>query len=106
VSKTFRTTTPNQPKVVIRVVEGESAQPEECAQVGVCTIENLPADLPQGTPVHVTYAYRENGQLEVTAALEEHPGVSTTFARANRLAAGALDQWAAYVETAWGRRNA
>ena len=55
---------------VIRVVEGESERPEACIQVGVCTIDDLPPDLPAGSPVQVSYAYEENGQLEVTAQVQ------------------------------------
>ena len=65
VSKVFKTQKLGQNNVVIRVVEGESERPEACIQVGVCTIKDLPPNLPAGTPVQViSYAYHTSGQLE------------------------------------------
>jgi molecular chaperone DnaK len=90
-TRMFKTLHANQTRVSIRVVEGESERPDACSAVGVCTIDKLPANLPQGTPVHVTYAYQENGQLDVTARLEGQAAVvSTCFLREDRLASDAL----------------
>jgi molecular chaperone DnaK len=55
VTRAFKTHKPGQPNVAIRITEGESERPEACIPVGVCTITDLPPDLPQGWPVLVRY---------------------------------------------------
>jgi len=49
---------------VVRIVEGESTLPAECTPLGTCDIQ-LPAFLPKGTPVEVTYEYNANQVLQV-----------------------------------------
>jgi molecular chaperone DnaK len=49
---------------VVRVVEGESTVPAECTPLGLCDVE-LPAFLPKGSPVELTYEYNANQVLEV-----------------------------------------
>lgn len=51
-------------KATVRIVEGESTVPRECTPLGHCEID-LPANLPKGTPVEVTYCYDESQVLEV-----------------------------------------
>ncbi len=98
ISRTFRTAKVNQPNVVIRVVEGESERPDACIQVGVCTIENLPPNLPAGSPVQVSYTYLANGQLHVTGQLlGQQSGATTVFQRDNAMADEELRQWANYL---------
>ena len=52
------------PRAVVRVVEGESTLPAECTPLGLCDVE-LPAFLPKGSPVELTYEYNANQVLEV-----------------------------------------
>src|SRR5438046_9681934 len=47
------------------VVEGESTLPGECTPLGICDVE-LPAFLPKGSPVELTYEYNPNQVLEVS----------------------------------------
>jgi molecular chaperone DnaK len=54
-TKVFKTSKPNQRSVVIKVLEGESEQPEACTQIGMCVIRDLPANLPKAWPVQVRY---------------------------------------------------
>jgi len=99
VTRVFKTHKSNQPNVAIRVMEGESERPEECTPVGVCTITDLPPNLPQGWPVLVRYRYQNNGRLQVTAQLREHKaGVIATFQRENSLGEEELNLWSDYVE--------
>ena len=94
VTKTFKTFRDNQRNVKIRILEGESERPEACSQVGTCTIQGLPPALPKGWPVQVTYAYEENGRLQVTAALKGHDAKATAeFARDNSLPEHDLMLW-------------
>ncbi len=52
------------PRAVVRIVEGESTLPAECTPLGICDVE-LPAFLPKGSPVELTYEYNANQVLEV-----------------------------------------
>jgi molecular chaperone DnaK len=97
ITKIFKTNKPNQAAVVIRVVEGESERPEACIQVGVCKIDNLPPNLPQGTPVQVSYAYHENGQLEVTGQVAGTDVVRTMFQRENQRDSDQIAMWSGYL---------
>jgi molecular chaperone DnaK len=99
VTRVFKTHKTDQANVAIRVMEGESERPEECTPVGVCTITDLPPNLPQGWPVLVRYSYQRNGRLQVTAQLRDHKvGVIATFQRENCLGEEDLRLWSDYVQ--------
>jgi molecular chaperone DnaK len=98
VTKEFKTSKPNQRSVQIKVLEGESDQPEVCTVIGVCAIRDLPEDLPPGWPVRVSYTYQANGALHVSAQLKGHAaGVSANFERENRLPDEDLEMWAHFI---------
>jgi molecular chaperone DnaK len=61
----FGTASANMQRAVVRVVEGESTLPAECTPLGLCDVE-LPAFLPKGSPVELTYEYNANQVLEVS----------------------------------------
>ena len=61
----FGTAMSNMQRAVVRVVEGESTLPGECTPLGICDME-LPAFLPKGSPVELTYEYNPNQVLEVS----------------------------------------
>jgi len=64
------------PRAVVRVVEGESTLPSECTPLGICHIQ-LPAFLPKGSPVDLTYRYNANQVLQVSVeACGNHAEVS------------------------------
>lgn len=63
----FRTQRDGQDKVSIQVVEGDAPDPIACSLLGKCRIEGLPADLPKGTPIEVTYAFDASGRISVRA---------------------------------------
>jgi hypothetical protein len=79
-TKIYGTMKPNQPEVVIRIIEGESEYPDDCHQLGVCKITGLPPDLPKGSPVEVTFTLDDSGRLHVRA-VEQTSGqfVTTTI---------------------------
>jgi molecular chaperone DnaK len=60
----FGTASANMQRAVVRIVEGESTVPAECTPLGICDVE-LPAFLPKGSPVELTYEYNANQVLEV-----------------------------------------
>ena len=72
----FATKTDGQRSIVIKVLEGESPQPGECMTIGRTIVRDLPAGLPQGWPVEVTFEYGTNGRLAVEAIVPgtEHRG--------------------------------
>jgi hypothetical protein len=59
VKNSFGTATANMERAIVRVVEGESSLPSECTSLGICDVE-LPAFLPKGSPVELTYQYNAN----------------------------------------------
>jgi molecular chaperone DnaK len=99
VTRVFKTYKPDQERVVITVLEGESDRPEACSQVGVCAIRNLPPGLPAGWPVQVSYTYEANGRLHVTAKVKGHAAsVTTDFVRENSLPDEELEAWMRAIE--------
>ncbi len=67
VSKVFGTFMDNQVSVEIKILEGESPDPDDCTEVGTCIISDLPPNRPKGTKVQVTYKYSEDGRIEIHA---------------------------------------
>ena len=67
VTQKFATKTENQRSIIVRVLEGESTVPDHCTVIGRAVLRELPADLPKGWPVQVTYEYGANGRLSVRA---------------------------------------
>jgi molecular chaperone DnaK len=63
----FVTTSPNQQRVHVYVLEGEVADPEACTQIAEFQIVGLPAGLPAGSPVDVTYSYDNSGRIQCKA---------------------------------------
>jgi molecular chaperone DnaK (HSP70) len=70
VSRTM-TTVDGQASVLVRLLEGESRDAEECARVAEVVITDLPVGLPKGWPIEVQYRYDQTGRLHVQARLEK-----------------------------------
>jgi molecular chaperone DnaK len=106
VTKRFKTARDGQRSLVVRVVEGESEQPEACTAVGQFVVRDLPPDLPAGWPVEVSYRYEENGCLRVSARLVGHKvKAATEFVRDNSLSEGDLLLWGQRLKADEGRLN-
>lgn len=96
----FRTARENQPDVKITVVEGESDDPTACTQVGACTLQDLPPNLPAGWPVEIRFTYEENGRLQVEGKLVGHAAaIQTQFIRDNSLPDNDLLLWAECLQS-------
>lgn len=67
VTKRYGTVSNQQSTVTVRIVEGESKFPDECIPVGSCQIKLLPAKLPKGSPIDVTFSYDNSGRLHARA---------------------------------------
>ena len=93
-ARRFKTAGAGQRSLLVRVVEGESEQPEACSPVGRLAVRDLPPGLPAGWPVEVTYEYGEDGRLRVSARLAGHDAAATAeFVRDNALSDGDLLLW-------------
>jgi molecular chaperone DnaK len=64
---TFKTNKQGQQRVSVQVTEGDAPDPRACTLLGKCRITDLPADLPKGSPVEVSYAFDAAGRITVTA---------------------------------------
>lgn len=92
----FRTSKAGQRSIVAQIVEGESADPTECMQIGKCTVRGLPADLPAGTPIEVRFRYEENGRLNVSVHIAGiKDSINHEITRDNNLNHKQLDEWRA-----------
>lgn len=106
VTVTFKTSRPSQRRVTIRAVEGESEDLGECTPIGFYTVNDLPPDLPAGWPVHVSYTYQEDGQLQVQAQVDGHTSpVTTTFQSHDDLPGDAKKRWNRYIKRGTKKRG-
>ena len=81
-TKVFVTHTDDQTRVRVPIIEGEVRDLDACEQVGICTIEGLPVNLPKGSPVEVTISYSVNGTITVKAEeLVSHTVAETVLDR-------------------------
>ncbi|HEV3340887.1 MAG TPA: Hsp70 family protein [Pirellulales bacterium] len=103
VKERFVTKVENQRSVVVQVLEGESAMPSECTTIGRTSLRDLPAGLPSGWPVEITYEYETNGRLKVTAVV---PGtkreIKLELEREGSLSDERLAKWKQVVSTDGG----
>jgi molecular chaperone DnaK len=66
VTQQFVTNSHNQQRVHLCVLEGDATDPDACTTIGDFRIYGLPANLPAGSPVEVTYEYDKNGRISVS----------------------------------------
>ncbi len=69
VERQFVTQRDGQRSIIVRVLEGESKQPDLCSQIGRSVLRDLPPGLPKGYPINVIFSYATNGRLNVEAVL-------------------------------------
>ncbi|MSR57963.1 MAG: Hsp70 family protein [Planctomycetaceae bacterium] len=67
VSQRFTTNVPNQQRIRVRLLQGEVPDVTACAIIGDFTISDLPANLPAGSPVELTYSYEADGRIRAEA---------------------------------------
>jgi molecular chaperone DnaK len=66
-TRVYRTVVDNQPRVRVKVLQGDAQQADACISIGECWIEGLPAKLPKNSPIQVRCGVGANGLIEVTA---------------------------------------
>jgi molecular chaperone DnaK len=96
--RVFKTQKHGQKSILVQIVEGESASPDDCSQLGKCTVRDLPADLPAQTPIEVRFHYKENGRLTVMVNVQgTDKQLRHEITRENSLSQDQLDSWRQYV---------
>lgn len=90
----FVTALANQSDVVVQIVEGGDASGNDATKIGKCILQNLPAGLPAGSPVEVSFRYGQNGRLTVKAKV---PGLgqetTSEIERSSGMTAETLRSW-------------
>jgi molecular chaperone DnaK len=66
-SRVYWTVAQNQPRVRVKVLQGEAQQADACISIGECWIDELPPNLPKGSPVQVRCGVGSNGLIDVMA---------------------------------------
>ncbi len=66
-SRVYYTRVDNQPRVRVKVLQGEAHQADACISIGECWIEGLPPMLPSGSPIQVRCGVGSNGLIDVMA---------------------------------------
>ena len=66
-SRVYYTVVENQPRVRVKVLQGEAPQADACISIGECWIEGLPPNLPRRSPVQVRCGVGTNGLIDVMA---------------------------------------
>jgi len=94
----FKTHKAGQKSILVQIVEGESASPDDCTQLGKCVVRGLPGELAEGTPIEVRFRYAENGRLAVHV-LVANTGkqLQHEITRENSLTPEQLDSWRQYI---------
>lgn len=99
----FVTKIQSQQSIVIKVLEGESPNPEHCITIGKSVMRNLPGNLAKGHPVEVAYRYATNGRLDVRAWV---PGtqneLTIEFERESTLSSDRISKWKHIVTSGAG----
>jgi molecular chaperone DnaK len=99
--RTFKTQKANQKSILVQIVEGESANPDDCCQIGRCTVPSLPPGLPERSPIDVIFRYKPNGRLKVRVTVPNtNSKVDAVFTRENSLPKEHLDGWRLYISGA------
>ena len=97
--RTFKIHKKNQESLLVKVVEGESEDPNECSVVGTCSIWDLPDELPVGTPIDVRFGYREDGRLKIKVEIggADKRAFRYQVDRPNGLTQEQLESWRDYI---------
>jgi molecular chaperone DnaK len=66
-SRVYSTKVDNQPRVRVKVLQGDAKEADACIAIGECWIEGLPPNLAKGSPVQVRYGVSSNGLIDVLA---------------------------------------
>jgi molecular chaperone DnaK len=83
VKQRFGTNTDGQQRIHVEILEGDAVDPAACELIGDFRITALPANLPKGSPIEITYAYDSAGRISASATeLTGNKTASTEIVRA------------------------
>jgi molecular chaperone DnaK len=66
-SRVYRTVCEGQPRVRVKVLQGEATQADACISIGECWIDGLPPSLPKLSPIQVRCEVGTNGLIDIMA---------------------------------------
>ena len=105
--RVFKTQHAAQKSILVQIVEGESASPEDCSQIGKCVVRDLPANLAAQTPIDVRFHYLENGRLTITVNVQgTDRDLKHEITRENSLTTEQLKSWRQYIAAVSGSDGA
>jgi molecular chaperone DnaK len=83
VRQRFGTNSDGQQRIHVEILEGDAIDPAACELIGDFRITSLPANLPKGSPIEITYAYDSAGRISASATeLTGNKTASTEIVRA------------------------
>src|SRR5260370_41138929 len=89
----------SQPRVRVKVLQGDAHQADACISIGECWIEGLAPNLPRGAPIQVRCGVASNGLVDVMAL----DMTSGKMARAELHRSSGLSDDEGAREAEWGR---
>ena len=96
--RTFKTQKQGQKTILVQIIEGESNSPDDCSQLGKCTVRDLPPDLPGGSPIEVRFKYEADGRLVIGVRVEgTDTKLNHEIMRPNSMTQEQLDSWREYM---------
>jgi len=99
VKQRFVTNVPNQKRVHVVVLEGEAKDPDACSEIGDFRVVDLPANLPEGSPVEITYSYDASGRISASAKeIKSGKAASTEIVRSSGLDESGIDVFKSLAE--------
>ncbi len=67
ITQTFGTVIKNQKRVHLHIVESGTSEDQPAVKLGACVVDNLPADLREGSEIAVTISYDDQARVHVSA---------------------------------------
>jgi molecular chaperone DnaK len=95
----FGTVVADQRRVHLRIVESGTSPEDPFVELGSCIVDDLPRELPEGTPIEVTIRYDEQACVHVEAReLNSGKSARTSIIRQENLQVKATEDVAPVVE--------
>jgi molecular chaperone DnaK len=97
-SRVYNTVVENQPRVRVKVLQGEAHQADACISIGECWIDELQPHLPKHSPVQVRCSVGSNGLIDVMALdMTSGKAARTTIHRSSGLGEEELARESAWI---------